>query len=367
MGCCTSNKLVPTSGLDIEAITQAINKCQLKTLTKLKVHLIKSESQQSLIDEGFIFFNNIKLSPLGYALYREQFKSFKHLHENLGASIEALDLLLAKANTSIIEIICNKGLLQFLNYYLPIYEKHDSHKAPIDVNDTTTFDFDKTIVIDSRANRSFTPLQLAVNKGHLHIVDYVCDYFDGRLDVIYDFDVNYQDDFTGENCAMIACRRGILPMVKYLHENTKANFTALNKRNENVLIITAAASKTQRANEYFHVFAYLIEHVKIDFSSSYEDLLLLLEDENMVQYFETVLERCGIKRRKSEVEEKFRPNPFIPAMQFRVGETGNENFQLGSMIGSEASTQSVLSNIKPDEGRMTVFFASILSYFDRSN
>ncbi|OMJ87630.1 hypothetical protein SteCoe_10636 [Stentor coeruleus] len=367
MGCCTSNKLIPTSGLDIETITQAINKSQLKTLTKLKVHLLKSESQQSLINEGFILFNNIKLSPLGYALYREQFKSFKHLHENLGASFEALDLLLEKANTSIIEFICNKGLLQFLSYYLPIYEKYDYHKISIDLNETTTFDFDKTIVIDSRANRSFTPLQLAVNKCHLHIVDYICEYFDGRINVIKDFDINYQDDYTGENCAMIACRRGILPMVKYLYENTKANFKALNKRNENVLVITAAASKTQRSNEYFQVFAYLIEHVKVDFSSSYEDLLLLLEDEKIVQYFETVLERCGIKRRKSEVEEKFRPNPFTPVMQFRVGETVNENFQLGSMKDSEASTQSVLSNIKPDEGRMTVFLASILSYFDRDN
>jgi len=35
--------------------------------------------------------------------------------------------------------------------------------------------------------------------------------------VPHEFDVNYVDDYTGENCALIAARNGNLEMIDYLY------------------------------------------------------------------------------------------------------------------------------------------------------
>lgn len=47
--------------------------------------------------------------------------------------------------------------------------------------------------------------------------------------------MHYIDDYTGENCAMIAARNGNIDMIRYLYEDCKANFHILNKRKENAV------------------------------------------------------------------------------------------------------------------------------------
>ncbi|OMJ77491.1 hypothetical protein SteCoe_22928 [Stentor coeruleus] len=362
MGCCSSNNYISLTALDISAIIEAIDKSQLKKLSEFKNQKIKDKKNCNLIDENFITLGAMNLNPLGYSLLHERFKSFKHIHSKLGASLESLDLLLEKYQTSIIEYICCKGLIQFLNYYLPIYERqlvtNYRHESK-----TLSIDFNQTLAIENKA-RYLTPLQLAVDKGHLNVVSFILDYFSGKTNVIQEFDVNYRNELNGENCAMIACRKGNYFMVKYLHEHGKADFFALNKRNENVLVITAAASKVRKEKEYLKVFVYLIENVRVDFSEIYEDILLLLEDTMMIEYFQNVLEHFGIMERKSEVEDKFKLVPF------RDRNCGNEvledNFQ-NFEAREEVNKSSVLSSVKPEENRFSVFFGSILSYFDKSN
>lgn len=362
MGCCSSSNHISLTALDITAVVEAIDKSQLKKLSELKSQKIKDKKNHSLIDESFITVGPMSLSPLGYSLLHERFKAFKHIHSELGASFESLDLLLDKYQTSIIEYICCKGLMQFLLYYLPIYEKQlltsDQQEPKI-----LSIDFNQTLVVEN-TKRSLTPLQLAVDKGHLNIVSFILDYFIVKSNVPKEFDINYQNELNGENCAMIACRKGNFSMVKYLYEHGKADFFAFNKRNENVLVITAAASKARKEKEYFKVFMYLIEKVKIEFLENYEDVLLLLEDNMIIEYFQTVLEHFGIMERKSQVEDKFRLVPF--GHQNSDDELMSDNFQ-NPGAKEEENKCSVLSSVKPEDGRFSVFFGSILSYFDKTN
>ncbi|OMJ82878.1 hypothetical protein SteCoe_16346 [Stentor coeruleus] len=362
MGCCSSGNRISLSALDITEVVEAINNTDLRKLSELKSKKIKDKKNHSLIDENFLSLGPMNLSPLGYSLLHERFKSFKHIHSRLGANLESLDLLLDKYQTSIIEYICCKGLMQFLHYYLPIYEKQLGTSNQQESN-TSSIDFNQTLVTEN-TTRSLTPLQIAVEKGHLNIVSFVLDYFSNKTDVMKEFDINYQNELNGENCAMISCRKGNFPMVKYLYEHGKANFFALNKRNENVLVITAAASKIGNGKEYLKVFMYLIEKVKIEFSEVYEDILLLLEDDMIIEYFQTVLEHFGIMEKKSQVEDKFKLVPF------RNQNSGNELIEYNvqkSRPKEEENKYSVLSSVKPDESRFSVLFCSVLSYFDKSN
>ncbi|OMJ81781.1 hypothetical protein SteCoe_17663 [Stentor coeruleus] len=309
----------------------------------------------------------MNVSLLGYALLNDRFKAFKHLHCEIGASLEALEDLMEKYNTSIIEFICTKGLIQFLHYYLPIYDKNQFEKKNKEPNCTGTFDFDQTFAIDGKMGRILTPMQLAVEKDHINIVSFILDYYVNKGPIPNEFSVNYQDEITGQNCAMIACRKGSFRMVKFLFEHCKADFHSVNLRNENVLVITAAASKLNKNKDHYKIFVYLIETVKVDFYAVYEDILLLLEDEKIIKYFQTILEQYGITESKSFIEGKFKINYFTPPNIIQANDMSSNNLQFCNSIIDDENKQSVLSDIRSDDGRMTVFFASILSYFDRSS
>ncbi|OMJ96273.1 hypothetical protein SteCoe_253 [Stentor coeruleus] len=366
MGCCSSKYNAQAKGLDVLGITEAIDKNRLGYLTKLKKRFFRDPKNQGLVDENFISIGDMNISLLGYALLNDRFKAFKHLHCEIGASLNALDALLEKHNTSIIEFICTKGLVQFLHYYLPIYERNQLEKKNKEPNCVATFEFNQTFALDGKMGRILTPMQLAVEKDHINIVNFILEYYDKKENIPNEFNVNYQDEIAGQNCAMIACRKGSFTMVKYLFEHCKADFHSVNLRNENVLVITAAASKLNKKKDHFKVFAYLIETVKVDFYSVYEDIMLLLEDEMIIHYFQTILEHYGIKESKSFIEGKFKINNLIPQSFIQTNDISSNDIQFSNIIIDDENKQSVLSDIKSDE-RMTVFFASVLSYFDRSN
>lgn len=367
MGCCSSNHNIQVKGLDVLAITEAIDKNRLGYLTKIKKEIFKDIKYQNLVDENFISIGSMSISLLCYALLNDRFKAFKHLHCEVGASLEALDALLEKHNTSIIEFICTKGLIQFLHYYLPIYERDQLEKKTKETNYIATFDFDQTFALDGKMGRILTPIQLAVEKDHINIVNFILDFYAKKESIPNEFNLNYQDEVTGQNCAMIACRKGSFRMVKFLFEHGKADFHSVNLRNENTLVITAAASKLNKNKDHLKIFAYLIETVKVDFYSVYEDIMLLLEDEMIIHYFQTILEHYGITESKSFIEGKFNISHFTPPNTIQANDITPNNFQFCNSIADDENKQSVLSDIKSDDGRMTVFFASVLSYFDRSN
>lgn len=129
--------------------------------------------------------------------------------------------------------------------------------------------------------------------GHLHIIREIQDYFRVAKPPM-ELDVNAENEKTGENCGLIACRTGHFEMVKLLHEECKVDFTKLNKRQENAVQLVIIGSNQHPERNYYQVLMYLIEEVKVDITYRYEESLLLADDNNIIQYIEEQLKSKGI-------------------------------------------------------------------------
>ena len=66
------------------------------------------------------------------------------------------------------------------------------------------------------------------------MVKYIKEYFIDKTPPV-ELDFNYINEFTGENCALIACKSGNLELIKYLYLNTDSNFHIISKRDEGAI------------------------------------------------------------------------------------------------------------------------------------
>lgn len=108
------------------------------------------------------------------------------------------------------------------------------------------------------------------------------------------FDIENPCEKRGENCALIACRRGNYPMIKALHKICGADFFRMNNFDENALLICASACKYYKSRNYLECMYYLIKNVKIDIRYKYEDVLLLVNDAGFLDFFQEELRKIGI-------------------------------------------------------------------------
>ena len=161
----------------VKKLEEAIERNNLKTLTLLKVYFSEEEGK-NLIDEPFTKTKNLDLSPLAYALFVGRFKSFSHLVEKLGASISAMEELLLKQGESVMSLICSKGYLDFLKFYLPIY-LNGSKNTEAPVEDSMTMDFERPHLVAPSNRPTSTPVQLACENEHLVIIDHVYNFLSG--------------------------------------------------------------------------------------------------------------------------------------------------------------------------------------------
>lgn len=221
-----------------------------------------------------------------------------------------MNTLFASAGKTPLTIICEKGYLSILSYYLPIYLKTNHQEvtpSPSVCSEELSIFMEKTRSsrnIDRKiAHTTYTPMQVAVERGQLNIVRYLVEYFKTRK-VPSEFDLNSEDELLGENCALIAVRTGHLKVIEYLHHHSLVDFHAVNKRNEDAVLIAAAWSKKKPQRNYIEVIKYLVESVKLDISNSFAEILLVLDDVNIVRYIEKKLTDQGINVTKREIEHE---------------------------------------------------------------
>jgi hypothetical protein len=221
-----------------------------------------------------------------------------------------MNTLFARAGKSPLSIICEKGYVSLLGYFLPLYLK--SQRKEASPSDSVCSEELSIFMEKTRSSRNldrkvalttYTPMQLAVEKGQLSILRYLVEYFKSTK-VPREFDVNSVDELLGENSALIAVRAANLTTIEYLHRYTTANFHVVNKRNEDAVLIAAAWSKKKPQKNYLEVIKFLVETVKLDISGSYAEILLVLDDVNIIRYIETKLSELGINATKRDIEHE---------------------------------------------------------------
>lgn len=150
-------------------------------------------------------------------------------------------------------------------------------------------------------------------------------------------------------------------MVKLLYEVCKANFHVLNKRNENAIMITASSSKRKPNQDFYNLFVYLIEVVKVDFIYNYEEVALILEDNKILSFYSNRLQKRGILINKKYIEKKYeitRPDYQVSKEELIIEKYGTD-FQIKRCLEeTEDKTQSILSSIQGDYRPSTPFVST---------
>lgn len=255
--------------------------------------------------------NNFKieetsLNLLSLSIYHSSFDIFKYIHTELKGSLSICNQNLQKQGSSLIELICTRGTSEFLDYYLP-------HHSPL-AHESNSLDLADTLNLTKASNSSgnllnkpkvsLTPIQKACEQGNINIISFVYKYYKDKASLPVELDINYQNEITGENCALISCRKANYVMIKFLHSTCRCNFRILNKKGENAIQILAASNKKNPVKTFHESFVYLVNLAGVDFLYNYEETLLLINCQKTVTFFENRLKVKGIEIDKTLIEEK---------------------------------------------------------------
>jgi hypothetical protein len=280
MGCCSITK------------TEALPKRPEDYLNSLSASI-----DENNIDKAVLTIDNTRLNALSFSLISGNILNFTYLLNNMNASVSAMELLLEQQGFNGLDIVIEKGNVEMLKFYFPIYQASFPQRflpaEDLETSDSTS---------NSRVSRKL-PVHIATEKGFLEVLKFLHQAFQGKF-VPDKYNLHYVDEYSGENSALISCRKGFLHIVKFLFEECAADFNVKSKRFESALQLAAFGSKAN-PQDGFEVFRYLVEKVKVDPGFQYEEVLLILDDQRIVKYFEEELKKIGIRCSKEEVEGKY--------------------------------------------------------------
>ena len=303
MGCQACQSTHKPELMILNELLTAIQSGNIKSLAHC-ISVMQSQSKQSksiLINKAFIPIKSFTLNFLAYCIVIGSLKCFKYFFKHCGASIALMNSNFSLYNLDPIHILCEKNHLALLEYYLPLYLQS---RAISSVSSIATINFEKVSELKD-PKTTFTAIQVACLFGNLSIVDFLYNYNLKLPDPV--LNIHDFNEETGENCALISIRSGSLVMVKGLNEKYKANFKVCNKFGENAIVICALySSKYKEDSSFEEIFVYLIEEVGIDPCQDYEEILMLLEKNQMVEYFEANLISKGIYVKKREIDDKWK-------------------------------------------------------------
>lgn len=251
MGCCTSQ---------VETIVKNTKNVISEADDDKDFFVLTSNGIPQNIDDPVTIIDDISLNPLSLALWSGKAETFKIVKDILGANIDSMNELLEKQDTSAFEIILQKGHLDFLKYYLPLFLQSCNNKL------------DYIEILQEPL------IHIAIFHRHLHVIKYLNEYF-SQVCPPAAFDLHHIDPDTGENSALIACKNLDIEMARFLFEICEVNFHIINKNNENALYLCAVNSK-KIANPGEFV-EFLVNDVRIDTSFRYEEINELFCDDGI--------------------------------------------------------------------------------------
>ena len=340
MGCCES----AVTDQQQQILAKEIKLCiQSNNIPRIEI-LCKSFTKgklKSLSINSFRFkcLKSKLLNIPAYCFLLNKPEIIKFLAKNFKIDFKFVEKIMKEYDICLMTEICLNNYLELLEFYLPYYLQIDQEKESIQSN--------FTLDLQSRDNSKFkivySPIQAACEKGHIQILNYVYKYFENSSPPL-SLNINVREFTTGENCALIACRLGNFPLIKFLHLACKADFFVTNNKNESAIQILASSSKKKYNPYLYNALVYLVEKVGVDILHGYEETLLILENSECVKYVEEQLALKQIFVTKLEIEYRYR-------LIKRNSEEGNqrdvviERNSLASSIGAISVHFSSLSDV----------------------
>lgn len=370
-GCGCKSRVYIVNREELKSvILEAIEKNRPKRIEELwKAHMSSVEKIQGClhIDEALLTIQSVntiqvEVNALAYALRLGRTDVVKTLIETCGASIPRASAVYAEAGKTPVDVVCEHGFIDLLKYFLPKYLN-----SPESNNIEQTFqmeDLEDLTIFKSHEDgrrtaqpRSFNAIQRACEKGHEAILRYLVEYFKGKR-IPGEYNPHSENEWTGENCGLIAVRVGNFSLIKYLHAECNMNFHLLNKRAENAIQIAVVGSKRHPELPYLQIIKYLVEVVEVDIRYQYEETLLVCEDKPIIRYIESKLHEIGMKevdKRMIEDENSLGKNrvssdiPNLPREVLDRLRYSGPNFNFVSIFKEVLSerSRSYISSITP--------------------
>lgn len=245
MGCCSSDPRLPSEAILITRIKSSIESNNLERLSSytLVYENYPNNTNVPVVDKPIVLIKSMNFNALAYALWLGHLKTFSFLIEQKNANFVAMEEIFAKNHTSGLEIICKRGYLELLAYYLPIYEKNHLQM------------------------HSSSLIHKVCEWGNISILAKIFQYFQGKVPMPQSVDINSVNE-NGENCALVACRVADLTFIKFLCEVCKADFTVRDVKGRSCydLLLNSEANK----NKYVSGFEYLFKIAKVPLPDEFE-------------------------------------------------------------------------------------------------
>jgi hypothetical protein len=297
MGCKACQGVEKNEALMIKEIVRFIQTDSPNELTYiLRTYLRQiAKKRKGSINDMIISLQDFQLSLLSFTVVVGSSKSFRVLTEKFEASVKEMILNFSKYKMNPLNVICEKNHSELIKVFLPVYL--NSRPATV-TNVNETLDFHKNLSFDEGGD-TFTSIQIACLYGSIAVVDYMVS-FNKNSGM---FDLEKVNEETGENCALLSVRSGSIQAVQLLHRKFSQNFFIRNIFNETALQICAICSTRRGGSGYFEVFVYLIEEVGLDPLVNFEEILIVLQDKEIVEFYEQTLMKNGISVRKREVDK----------------------------------------------------------------
>jgi hypothetical protein len=317
-----------------------------------------TEEKKYNIDSAILVLKEITLNPLGYALWTGSLKSFKCILQEYHASPIEMEKILLEHHFTGFDIICERNYSQLFQFYVPVYLELSTRIPVAGADNHLTIEFDKTV--DVSPKYLYTPVHKACDLGNISVLLNIFNYFKNKDYKPHILDLEYQDETTGENCVLISCRNGNYPMIKFLHEVVKADFSKRNSKGEGPVLVLLAASRKTPNQVYFQCLVYLVEVVAVDLRSQFEECLLLAQDRQTVQFLESSLAKLGVEADKQTIEESnkifSKPQPKTD-LEIKLDQEEDDDFYVGDYIEDKDVDRSALSSIANFESHIEPFIS----------
>ncbi|OMJ76456.1 hypothetical protein SteCoe_24163 [Stentor coeruleus] len=298
MGCYNSAKRNPPESSLINRVLGAIERNEMssvKSLSKKICHFKK-------IDDEIGEIENIKLNALGYALWTGKIEPFAYIHRTLNASIKAMEDLFIKSELTSLHIICAKGHLEILKYYLPHYLKEITEMP--EIQEYTT-NFGSQIFIEETSNLNissphYLPIHIVTIQENLPMLAFIHTHFSNKSYIPRLLDMEYKEEITGENCVLLACRKANYKLIFFFHKTCKLNFRVKNNAGFNGINVLLDGYKTGDDKNVMNCLRYLVEKIGLDVEYKHSFNLKAAKDQEIVRYLEGKLLEQGIFVKKHD-------------------------------------------------------------------
>jgi Ankyrin repeats (many copies) len=294
MGNCNKESYSPVT--DEKKIFESIIAGQQRRLGHI-VRFYKSTSGIDSLDKIQTKYKKLTTNALGLCILVGNLEAFKLLIEN-DCKINSMEKIFENSRFNPMEYLCRKGDLDFIRVYLPYSIESLKHKFSISAN-SYSIALSKSFIFIHKV----LPIHSACAYGNLNVVQYLYEHFKDDSSVPREYDINAVEENTGENCAMIACRRGHYDLVKYLYKTCDANFHLINDSKENAIIVTIAGMNKNFDYSFINILCYLVEEVKVDVKYKYEEALLLAKCKTVYNILTHQLKKSGIVVERKDIED----------------------------------------------------------------